>query len=279
MGEAIQGGPEALIDRIHELKVIPEVALRLQKMARSDRATPKTLERLIRTDPVLSARILRLANSPLYGVSREVTSLSRAIHLLGFDVITDLALALAFTSQARSFGPHALATWEHCVRSACAARLLAVPQRGISQDHAFTTGLLTDVGRLLLYSIEPDRCEAIFVPGSPPRLADERAALGFDHAQLAATFLRHWGLPDSTCHVVERHHHMPAADCETWRLHATVHLAEHTAVCAWDGTGGLDLAALVKEHPLTLHLGLAPDEVVSATGQLAHITAWLLRAL
>ncbi len=279
MGEPVQDVIDGYLERVHELKVIPEVALRLQQTARSDRATPKTLERLIRTDPVLSARILKLANSPLYGVSREVTSLARAIHLLGFEVVTDLALALAFTTQARSSGPLALASWEHCVRTACAARLLADPQPDISQDHAFTAGLLTDVGRLLLFGLEPESARELFMAGSPPRLAEERAALGFDHAQLAATFLRRWGLPESTCHVVERHHHLPGADCDVWRLHAVVHLADHAALASWDGTGGAALASQVEAHPLTQRLGLAPEEVLLACEQLSYVTAWLLRAM
>ena len=160
------------------------------------------LGRMVERDPILAARVLRLANSPFYGLSRQVGSLHEAVVVLGFSNLRSIVLSAgligAFSdSEAIS---HSLAT-------AAAARSLAKSLR-LDQGMAFTAGLLHNLGALLLGHFAPDQWQAL--SGVPmetavSRLLKERETFGFDHCELGAEITADWRFPDAIQAAIRSH--------------------------------------------------------------------------
>jgi HD-like signal output (HDOD) protein len=166
----------------------------LQKEDVSARAIAAQLE----TDPVLSAKTLRLANSAYFHLSRSVLSLDDALNMLGFVMVRNLVLAagmgLAFKNvkglDLRQF-------WRHSLCTAGGARWLA-SQTEADADLAFMTGLIQGLGHLVLRAGDAKALETLDHECAPldPRRADcERRVLGFHHGQVAAELARRWNFP------------------------------------------------------------------------------------
>lgn len=191
-------------------------------------ANTAELARKIGQDPVLSARVIRIANSPFFGVAGQISSLQEAVMVLGFSNVRSLALAASLTGgfPARCEGgidPCRL--WRHSFCCALCAQALAKSAR-VDAGAAFTAGLLHDIGRLTLACVEPQRfAEAVAARRNHTSLvAAERAILGFTHAELGARLLSRWRLPESLVHAVAFHHR---PDTEpTSRLTDLVHVAD-----------------------------------------------------
>lgn len=166
------------------------------------------LGRMVGQDPVLAARVLRLANSPFYGLSRQVSSLREAVLILGFSnlrgVVLSAGLIGAFSdSEAIS---RSLAT-------AAAAQTLARALR-LDQGPAFTAGLLHNLGALLLGHFDPVRWKTLTSePGetTDTRLLRERQIFGFDHCELGADIAGDWRFP-GVIQAAIRFHQLPPDD-------------------------------------------------------------------
>jgi putative nucleotidyltransferase with HDIG domain len=163
----------------------------------------------IAQDPSTAIRILRIANSPFYGMSREIGSLHEAIVLLGLNRIRDMLLSICFSSmlptQHKDFNYRQL--WHHSMAAAECARQLA-SQTGNSPDFAFTAGLLHDIGRLVIVILFPDEFsrianEALHSPSS--LIETERRILGFDHLEIGGKAAQHWNLPVAIQQAIEQH--------------------------------------------------------------------------
>src|SRR5262249_31569745 len=161
----------------------------------------------------LTARLLTLANSAMFGLSRQVDTVGRAIAVLGTRQVRDLTLGL---SAVRSFAgiPNELVSmqsfWHHSVLCAVTARQLAGEGRGGRPDSSFVAGLLHDVGQLVLFNKLPRESHAALLmsidePNEPDLHLCERALLGFDHAAVGGALARSWHLPAALTECIEFH--------------------------------------------------------------------------
>lgn len=160
------------------------------------------LKKCIENDPALTTKILRVVNSSLFGLSRQVTDLNQALTLLGTKPLKLLVLGFSLPKELFT-GLEAdilQRYWMRTVIKAVAARELAETLWRIPGDDAFIAGLLQDLGMLVLIQDLGDTYLAFLKridnDGSNI-LALETAALGFDHATLTSRLLEHWGLPES----------------------------------------------------------------------------------
>ena len=130
---------------VAELAAQPLAALQVLRVVEDGRASSADLARVIEADPGLSARVMRLANSPYYGLSRRVGSASRAVVLLGFSAVRALAVSAAYGLLVDETNDGLPGFWSHCVCAAvgasCVARIAGAPM-----NDAFSAGLLHDVG-------------------------------------------------------------------------------------------------------------------------------------
>lgn len=164
----------------------------------------------ISQDPPMVVRILRIANSPFYGMSREISSLQQAIVLLGLNRVRDMLLGVCFSKMLpvrhKDFDyPLFL---HHSMAVADCARQLAI-YTGIGQDIAFTAGLLHDIGRLLMVLLFPDDFSRIINEPHPNNVETEQRIMGFDHAELGSKAARHWNLPVAIQEAIEQHETPP----------------------------------------------------------------------
>ena len=205
---------EQFTQDIDHLVSLPSVGVRVNEVVNDPNSTADDIGKLISQDPALAARVLRIANSPAYGLSAQITTITRAVAIVGTQLIRDLVLATSTISAFKDI-PNELVSlenfWSHSLYCGIAARLLA-EQRGMKHaETEFLAGLLHDIGQLVIFRKEPEaarRALLLSVEG-PDDLAlhkAEQAVFGFDHAQVGATLLRHWHFPDLLVACVEKHH-------------------------------------------------------------------------
>lgn len=179
----------------------PGVALQIIALAQDPNTTLAEVAEAISTDPALSARLLRIANSPLYAARRRVGTLSQAMGMLGLNAT--LSLALGFSLMHGLRGRNGTAElqeyiWKHSVLAALAARVLG-QRAGVGRpEMLMLAGLLQDIGRLALLQALSEGYAAICAKAQDhdSLLAMECAAYDADHAEIGAWLAQRWGLPD-----------------------------------------------------------------------------------
>lgn len=165
----------------------------------------------IAQDPATVARILRIANSPFYGMSREIGSLREAIILLGVNRVRDMLISACFLKilPARHKDFDYPSFWHHSLAVADCARQLGM-HTGISLDIAFTAGLLHDIGRLVIVFVFPDEYSRLIKEPHPNRLETERLIIGFDHVEIGSRVAQRWNFPFAIQEAIEQHETPPA---------------------------------------------------------------------
>ncbi len=191
--------PNDISVRLESLPSPPVVAMEIIRLTRDEDSSPSDLTAVLARDPVLATRILQVANSPAYGLSREVATVDRATALLGLKAVKMMALSFSLASDVdNDAGALPVAMyWYHSLLNAVTARRWAeLCAPGLSEE-AFLAGLLSHLGRLAL-AREKAKDFATVLAGSArswPSHAAEREQFGFSSAELTATILEAWGLP------------------------------------------------------------------------------------
>ena len=222
--------PQKLVDGIDKLVSLPDVCVKVNRLADSPNYSAVGVGEIIAQDTDLSARLLCLVNSAFFGMQAPVDTISRAVTVIGTNELRNLVMA---TVAARVFTgvPGDLVDmaefWRYSVTTGVIARDLAGRCRVLHGERLFVMGILHDIGRLVIYLrlAEQARDILLITGGDDSLLAEtERDLLGFDHMQVGAELLRKWKLPEGLVAVVGSHHHpLTAGD---YRLEASlVHIA------------------------------------------------------
>lgn len=218
------------IKRVGELPALPAVLGQALEAASDPEASALDLGRFIAADQSLAAAVLKLVNSAYYGFYREITSVPRAIVLLGFQEVRKLVLATtAFqTLSGGDSGFDRVQLWRHSLATAITAeRCAKTLDIGVAAD-CFTTGLLHDVGKVvfeLLYTEPYQRAAArARVSGRFVREA-ELEVFEMDHAEIGARLAEHWNMPPTVVETI-RFHHEPASSTEAAALTCVTALAD-----------------------------------------------------
>ncbi len=203
---------EALLGRADQSVRFPHSAMRIASLAGDARATNRHLAEQIEQDPAFAAKLLKLANSPAFGLPRSVLSIEDAIGQVGREMISDMAMvqgsATAF-SHLESELMRATTFWKHSCEVATLARLLA-QENGLDGGVAFIGGLLHDIGLLILFGEEtvPMRQTLELSLDHGLDLDEAEAQIfGFDHAELGGALAGFWNLPEALREVIACHHH------------------------------------------------------------------------
>jgi HD-like signal output (HDOD) protein len=196
----------------------------------SDRSSARNVADVLARDPALSAKILRLANSAYFGLSRPVADVATACVVLGFDLVRNLAIGVTTLDVLTRKVEGVLdgrAAWRHAVAAAVAARAVAVRVGAASPGTAFCAGILHDVGKLVLATVDGARYGAVVRAGRaaaraaasaadpPPTLRErETEAFGADHAEIGGWLADAWRFPHEIREAITLHH-------EPWRTDPT----------------------------------------------------------
>lgn len=201
------GSLQQFVERARRLYSLPAVAMQVLELTNHPKVDTRALKECIENDPALTTKILRVVNSSLFGLSREVTDLNQALALLGTKPLKLLVLGFSLPKELFANVEAEVLTqyWRHTLTKAVAARELCDTIWKQPGDEAFIAGLLQDVGILaLVQDLGPTYVQFLnSVQSEGANLLElETAALGFDHAVLSARLLDHWKLPESLVQVV-----------------------------------------------------------------------------
>ena len=197
-----------VLQAIEDLPPLNEVARHLIGLLGDDRVSARDLDRVIRNDQALTARVLRMANSSVFGKSRRIASLTDAVILLGDGRLSDLVLGISAFDAVGADGADAFAeaAWDHSIDCAAAARAVAGLTESVSPDTAFVAGLMHDIGLLVMMRAAPAEMAAVLNGDPADPLAAERRLLGLNHPQVGQRMLEKWHLPTALCESVRLHH-------------------------------------------------------------------------
>lgn len=259
---------ERMVAHTRELYTLPEVALEVVRLTEAEQVDARQLKECLERDPALVARVLKVVNSSLFGLSGKVENLHQAIALLGSQPLKLLVLGFSLPDRLLNDVTQDQLTrfWRRSLARAVTARLLAESHLGLPGDEPFLVALLQDVGQLALLGRLGTTYATVLSEAlacHSDLTAIERETLGFDHRELAAALMRNWHMPERFASVVQgMPTHWAAPHPETNMVLArAVHLA-----------GGI--AELVDGR----RLELLPD-VLSLAEQYAGLTADSLREL
>ncbi|HEY7387276.1 MAG TPA: HDOD domain-containing protein [Bryobacteraceae bacterium] len=200
------------------IPAFPPVVLRVLDLLSTEQPDNKSLIREISLDATLSAQLLRMANSPLFGFVSRVHTVQQAVALLGYVRVQSLVMAVATANYMRSgLRTEALQKcWRHSMASAILAREFARACRASSQapapESAYSFGLLHDIGRLGLlvaYPAEYSRILKVADRDKVSLLDQEKLLFGVDHCEAGRHLLENCKLPEEFCQIVGRHHDPP----------------------------------------------------------------------
>lgn len=206
---------EELASRISDLPTLPLVAHQLNLESQKDTFTSQILAGIIEKDPPLSAKLMKLANSAYYGFTREVASLDRAITLLGFNTVKNLACAVSvsrFFTPGQEGGVDLEGLWQHCLGTAVCARLLIRQIARPLAEEAFLGGILHDIGTIVILNNFPNQALAALRAMSTRKIAQseaEKELIGFSHEAAGAYLVDKWNLPPRFYRIIRLHHNPP----------------------------------------------------------------------
>ncbi|MBN2294498.1 MAG: HDOD domain-containing protein [Pirellulales bacterium] len=198
---------ERLVDRARDLHTLPAVAMDVLELTDNPVVDTQALKACIERDAALTARLLRVVNSSLFGLSREVSDLNQALALLGTKPLKLLVLGFSLPSGLFGrVGSDILARyWRHTLTKAVAAREISQSIWNRPGDDSFIIGLLQDIGEMILIeelgSPYVDLLDKAFT-GKVDLRKLEVEAMGFDHTELTSKLLDHWRLPESLVRTV-----------------------------------------------------------------------------
>ena len=196
---------ENLLARIYDLPSIPKVVQELIANFSSRTADATVISRNIQSDPVIAAKVLRLANSVRYGAGRKVASLDAAVVLLGVDTLKTLVIASGLTGTFREIpGMDMREFWRNSFMVANICKLIARNARGLDAEIAFTCGMLHNIGIALMVLVHPEPMRQIgqnLKPGQD-RSLEERIRFGFDNNTVGSRLAQAWNFPEVIVHAL-----------------------------------------------------------------------------
>lgn len=203
------------IDRVDKaldsLPTLPIVALRIGEVVHSKNVSVNQVAEILRSDPATSAKLLRLVNSPYFGIPGGVADVARAIPFVGFNTLYQLVLSISVldTLKGKDGVVDVRAMWMHSLIVAAGARELATELRFSDPGVCFTAGLLHDMGKIALAKVDPENLAAAFesmkTEGISLHEAEKRHGLAA-HDRIGSRLARQWRFPATLATPIEQHH-------------------------------------------------------------------------
>lgn len=221
---------EELINKAGNLATLPSIYVGLRKVVDDMRSSNRDVAVLISEDAALTARLLHIANSSFYGFPSNIDTITRAVTVIGTRQIIDIVMATSVLDMFEGVPEEKFnmkAFWRDSISCGVTARILATYRREINVERFFIAGLLSDVGRLIMFQGMGEKYWPVIEYAAENNMLlhlAEKEMLGFDHCEVGSLLLKKWDLPG---HMVEavRHHHQSDQSEYTCIDAAIVHVA------------------------------------------------------
>jgi putative nucleotidyltransferase with HDIG domain len=247
-----------LISQVKDLPPLPNIVSRAMEIAHDPKGSVRELQILIAKDQALSAKILRIVNSAMYALRREVSTVSHAVSVLGIDTVFSVIMAISVENifqSAKSLGTKLLS--DHSWGTAIASRAIAKRLHYDKPEEAMVGGLMHDIGKPILMQNFPDMYNEIandVYRGETNFHQAELQAFGFSHSHIGALLARKWNFPHQLVEAVG-HHHNPLSAPSCRQLSCIVSLANSFMVSmgiGFERDEGLDLEKQPSAEQLKL---------------------------
>lgn len=240
--------PEDIVRQETELASLPSIFFQITEALKNPRSSAAYMAEVISKDVALSAKLLKMVNTPFYGFPSKIDTLSRAVTIVGTTQLTNLALGVSVITAFDNIPEESFTLkefWLHSVTCGIIARLLA-GQVGVAGDEKFfIAGLLHDIGRLIMLKNHPKAATEVLRLAKTGRrglVEMENAVWGCNHAEIGGRLLKSWRLP-AFLEVLVHHHHSPMT-ASMAQESAIVHVADYITHGLGIGSSG---ASLVPE--------------------------------
>ncbi len=218
MTYAGEGLDSIMAKHIKKLPTLPEVTIKILKIVEDPDSGVSDLVKVVKTDASLVAQLLKVVNSAFYGFTSKITDIERAVALLGYHSVKNLALGLSVMNafNVKTASEEQKFVWVHLLQTASVTRRLVAKRIRTKRDKelvemAFMGGLLHDLGRIALMYIYDEEYitiarEYLFTFRIKELYEMEREEYGFTHVDLGVSLAKHWNLPEEiTCFIMFHH--------------------------------------------------------------------------
>jgi putative nucleotidyltransferase with HDIG domain len=222
-----------LIARLQSIPTLPTVALRVMEITANPKSSANDLMDIISPDVSLTTKILKISNSPFYGLTREISSLQHAVTVLGFKEIRNLVISTVAFDSFKNLGKNNKFDinkfWRHSFYCAIAAKTIAVDMK-IESSELFVAGLVHDIGKLAMYITFPGEFMMQAEIMNPLKIKytafeAEKDVFGMTHDEVGMKLLKKWMFPESLLTAVGYHHRPQEADKKS-NFPMIVHVAD-----------------------------------------------------
>ncbi len=263
-----------ILGSLKDLPPMPQVAQKARQVIDNPASSFSDLAKVIETDQAIVTRILKIANSPYYGLSGKVSSVQHASVVLGVKTLMEI-LNLACSSEIlgktlTGYDLDAGELWAHSLAVAAGSQIIARKVNPSLEQDAFSAGLIHDAGKIILDPYIQERKEtfkAFVNEGKESFLDAEKSVLGFDHAELASDACSQWHIPAQIAFAI-RHHHDPSPS-KGDTLSFIVHMADAIAMMSGIGSGIDGMLYHMNKDAMTI-LRLNTDDMTTIMGQIAE---------
>ncbi len=259
-----------LVNSVADRVGMPEVYVKIRTLINQPDSDIDDFVDVVRIDPVLAARVVKVANSGFFGYSKKINSLEQAVSFIGVIQLHDVLLSIL---TIRSFAaiPNDIINlfefWRTSVHCGVVSRILAEKCSVMASQRLFVSGMLHDIGHVLIYLKNPEAAqEAIMasIEQSIPLHIAERSVLGFDYVQAGVELMRVWHLPESYRKTTQ--YHLQPSHAEQFQTEAAiVHLARYIVMQSdAEKLGEVDNT---KIDPIVWGLTNLPESIVDEVKQ------------
>jgi HD-like signal output (HDOD) protein len=237
------------LDASPEVRPFPTAVTRIMAECYNPRASAADFEKIIECDPALCIHLLRMANSPLFGQTRAINSVARAVSVLGITRLKTLAMSVAGASMFAA-GSQAQEQrqrlWKLSVGSAIVARQLSKYVSDVEPEEAFLAGVFHDVGKLLFYDAVPEEYAEFDNGTEITSIDEEQHVFGTTHEEVGLKSAHIWKLPEELKAAIGWHHKPNDAPVHA-SIASTTHFADRFARVWGIGCGSTTDATLVDD--------------------------------
>lgn len=247
---------EKITDKVGELPAIPEVVAEVMALTDNPDTGLSAVSEVIERDPALTAKLLKISNSPYYGMRQVVGTLKLALVILGIREVRNIVLGVSVLDALKNERVESIlgkrGYWDHSFGSGALAKRLGEHFGLGMQGEDFVAGLLHDMGKLLLWRKMEREYEAVHKEseeyGRPLHVVEEQA-FGFNHANVGLVLAQHWNLPASLTDAIGYHHEDDAqmGKADNAKLAAVVRLANEALHDDWETEESSDLACCAND--------------------------------
>lgn len=242
--------------KVDRLQIVPTVAIKLLRLTNDEHTSVSDLSQLIETEPALAAKVLRNVNSAAFALPNQITSINRAVNLLGFTDVRQIALNQLFYNKLISHKARGefdqMFFWQHCLFVASLSRVIAKEINHNDPDILYCAGLMHDIGKVVLETHGKVTYSDFIIASEhddQPPLMGEHDFFGLNHAEMGFAFCQQWDIPEQISAIVYCHHVLPDDESPFAKYKRDIAIINFANYLAWmQGIGSTTIT-----HPPELH--------------------------